>query len=259
MTFKVRDVIITYVLIVIGFLFLSQPIYNVFGIPGIPVTHFLIIFLPVIILTGVFKKDYRRVFFLNKPKNASFIFKGIGLWFCALVISLIYAAIAVRFLPEEKELVKTFDYLFSNTVLLEQLLLIGLMPAITEELLFRGFIFSSFIENMSPAKAIIISSAMFAALHLSLLKFVPTFLLGVVFSYTVYKTRSIYTSMFLHFLNNTFSVLIQSLAPTVNIPESFILPGINLQVIMVFAAAILLIKFNEVMKKIKTVKKFKYN
>lgn len=261
MTFKIREVIITYVLIVIGFLLFSQPIYSIFGIPGIPVTHFLIIFLPVIIITGVFKKDYKQVFFLNKPDKLSYIFKGIALWFGALIISAIYAAFAIRFLPEEQELIKTFDYLFSNTFLWQQILLIGLMPAITEELLFRGFIFSSFLKHISPVKAIIISSAMFAAMHLSLLKFVPTFLLGVVFSYTVYKTKSIYSSMLLHFINNTFSVVVQSLVPTIDIPQALIFSGINLQLIILLAAAILLIKSKKInsIKYIKIEHKLKYN
>ena len=225
---------------------MSQPLFNTFGILGIPITHFITIFIPVIIITKLLKKNYKQVFFLNKPEKPLYIFTGIALWFGALIISAIFAAFALKFLPEEKELLNAFDYIFSNTVLWQQVLLIGLMPAITEELLFRGFIFSAFLKNISPAMAIIISSAMFAAMHLSLLKFVPTFLLGVVFAYTVYKTKSLYSSMLLHFINNTFSVIVQSLIPNVDIPQAYILPGVNVQIIVVLLVMIVLIIFNKV-------------
>ena len=43
---------------------------------------------------------------------------------------------------------------------------------------------------------------------MSIVKLLPTALLGAAFAWIVYRTGSIYVSMFLHFLNNTVSMVI---------------------------------------------------
>lgn len=238
--FKVKYVIIIYVLIGAFFAFVSQPLFNKFGILGVPICHLVSIFLPVIILTGIFKKSYKDVFLLNKPENSRYIFIGIGLWFLAMIINLLYAFYIMKFLPPEQELIETFEYLYNNTVLWQQLLMMALMPAITEELLFRGFVFSSLLNKISPTKAIIISSAMFAILHFSLMKFFTTFLLGIVFGYTVYKTKSVYSSMILHFLNNGIASIAQYFAANYQVEPSIITIG-NISIFTCLALAYILI------------------
>lgn len=243
MTFKIRDVIITYFFICVAFILLSKPIYGVFGIPGIAITQIITMFIPVILLTLIFKKDFRKVFILYKPKDTLLMMlAAIGLWVLVLFISGLFAVFALRFLPPEPELFETYNFLFENITLIQQILLIGLMPAIIEESVFRGFVFSAFLERKKPILGIIISSIMFAALHLSLIKFVPTFLLGVLFSYIVYKTNSIIPAMIMHFVNNSFSVITQFFLKDIEIPELFIIQPINLNSLIIISIILLLLK-----------------
>ena len=51
-------------------------------------------------------------------------------------------------------------------------------------------------------------AALFGIYHMSLIKLIPTGLLGLVFCYVAYRTDSIYPAMLMHFLNNAFSVII---------------------------------------------------
>jgi sodium transport system permease protein len=76
------------------------------------------------------------------------------------------------------------------------------MPAICEELAFRGFILSGLISRYKPAAAMITTAAFFAAFHLSLYRFLPTFLIGLAACYLVWRSRSIVAGMILHLLNN---------------------------------------------------------
>ena len=43
-------------------------------------------------------------------------------------------------------------------------------------------------------------------MHLNFIRIVPTAILGILFAYCALATKSIWTSVFMHFLNNGFSV-----------------------------------------------------
>lgn len=205
--FDIKQSLILYTVIVISFYFASIAFFEAFDINGIPLTHFFTLFLPGILVTIMGKKDIREVYMLRKPAASRYIYIGLGMWLVVMIISGIYSVFAVKFLPEEAELLEAFDYLFSNMSLTYQLLVIAIIPAVIEELLFRGLFLSAFLEHFKPFKAMVWTSLMFASMHFSLLKLFPTFMLGMVFAYTAYKTKSILPAIALHFINNGFSVV----------------------------------------------------
>jgi sodium transport system permease protein len=84
---------------------------------------------------------------------------------------------------------------------------IGVVPAICEELLFRGVLFRALASRFIPLVAIVISSVVFAAYHMALVQLLPTFILGLVVATLTYRARSIIPGMIVHLLNNTIVVL----------------------------------------------------
>lgn len=100
--------------------------------------------------------------------------------------------------------------------LLILLFVTAVMPAVGEEILFRGFLFGSLCTNPGRKTksgketlwAVLISALVFGAFHMSIVKLLPMALLGAAFAWIVYRTGSIYVSMILHFLNNAFSMVI---------------------------------------------------
>jgi len=97
--------------------------------------------------------------------------------------------------------------------LLVNLLMIAVIPAIGEELFFRGLLqrlFSEWVRNVHIA--ILITAFLFAAIHLQFYGFLPRMLLGVLFGYLFYWTGSIWIPIFAHFLNNGSAVIISFLA-----------------------------------------------
>jgi sodium transport system permease protein len=82
------------------------------------------------------------------------------------------------------------------------LLLVAVMPAICEEMAFRGFILSGLSSKFKPFAAMAATAAFFAAFHLSLYRFLPTFLIGLAACYLVWRSRSIVAGMILHMVNN---------------------------------------------------------
>lgn len=80
-------------------------------------------------------------------------------------------------------------------------LTIAFLPAIFEELFFRGAILSV-LSNKKKASSLFISAALFALVHGSLYMIPSSFFAGIVLGITVYLTESIYTAMLVHFINN---------------------------------------------------------
>lgn len=85
---------------------------------------------------------------------------------------------------------------------------IGLLPAICEELVFRGVITNGLKENGTKT-AVIFSAVLFALMHQNLQQFVYQLFLGGVMAYILLKTGNILYTMLLHFFNN-FVVLLDS-------------------------------------------------
>lgn len=81
-------------------------------------------------------------------------------------------------------------------------LVMALVPAIAEELLFRGLIQRGLFSKFNPHIAILLSATMFMLLHGSLQQTVFQFILGLVFGYATYYGGNLIYSMIMHFVNN---------------------------------------------------------
>jgi len=86
-------------------------------------------------------------------------------------------------------------------------LLLSVMPAVFEELAFRGVIQSSLERILNARDAWLIQAALFSVLHLSPLMFPSHFLMGLCFGYMRRRSRSIYPGMLLHACWNALVVL----------------------------------------------------
>lgn len=93
--------------------------------------------------------------------------------------------------------------------LLFNLLVIALIPAIGEELTFRGVMQQWLVRSLkNPHVAILLSSAIFSFIHLQFYGFLPRMFLGMLLGYLFYYSGSIWVSIALHFLNNGSAVVI---------------------------------------------------
>lgn len=97
---------------------------------------------------------------------------------------------------------KTFGDLIIN------LLIMALLPAIGEELFFRGSLQKALLRLTSkPWLAILMSSLVFALLHGTFFKLIPIFTLGLALGVIYHVTRNLWYTITIHFLNNAFAVL----------------------------------------------------
>lgn len=106
---------------------------------------------------------------------------------------------------------KTYGNLLSASNIFELLLVIlvvAVVPAISEEAMFRGFIQRSFELKLKPYLAIFLTAMFFSAYHFNPYGFIPLFILGAYFGYTAFMTRSLVIPVILHFLNNFSAILL---------------------------------------------------
>ncbi len=97
-----------------------------------------------------------------------------------------------------------------NTVwnMIADVLVIGLLTAIAEEFMFRGVIQTIFTRwTKSYHAAIWITAILFSAFHMEFFGFLPRMMLGVLFGYFVAWSKSIWTSVWAHFINNGTAVV----------------------------------------------------
>lgn len=110
---------------------------------------------------------------------------------------------------QAKELTETFLQTTTIGGLLANLVIVALIPAIGEELIFRGLILKLFKEiTRNIHWAVIITAFIFAAIHVQFYGFLPRFFLGLVLGYSFVITQNLWVPIFLHLVNNTASVIV---------------------------------------------------
>ena len=92
--------------------------------------------------------------------------------------------------------------------------LIGLVPAIGEELVFRGVIQKT-LENWTqkPHLAILLAGAIFSLIHFQFAGFLPRMFLGMLLGYAYYFSKSLWVPMLLHFVFNASQAVAMVLNP----------------------------------------------
>jgi uncharacterized protein len=96
----------------------------------------------------------------------------------------------------------------SNGQVIIAFIVIAILPAIGEELVFRGIIQNEILKGTRNAHlAIWLSAFIFSVFHLQFYGLVPRMLLGALFGYLYYWSGSLTMSILAHFLNNGLIVL----------------------------------------------------
>ncbi|HEX8040418.1 MAG TPA: CPBP family intramembrane glutamic endopeptidase [Chryseosolibacter sp.] len=103
----------------------------------------------------------------------------------------------------------TFLTTFSSSMeLMLAIAIIGVLPAIGEEIVFRGLIQNELYRGTRNIHVSIwIAAVLFSAIHFQFFGFVPRLLLGALFGYLYYWSGDLKLAILAHFVNNTVSVL----------------------------------------------------
>ena len=115
---------------------------------------------------------------------------------------------------EAEWLTKQFMSATTVSALLVNLFLMAVLPAVSEEITFRGVLqqLMTAPHRLSPHLAIWLTAIIFSAVHMQFYGFVPRMLMGALFGYMFVWTGSLWVPMLMHFVNNGMAVLLYFLA-----------------------------------------------
>jgi sodium transport system permease protein len=203
---------------------------------GLLATLWLVVLLPTVGFSRFLRLDFRETFALRRPPLRGFlaaVILGVSAWVVVAAANFwieehIFSTPArlaeemAAFFPEPTDL---FSWIWL-------MLLVAVSPAICEEALCRGFLFSSLRDRIAPWALILLTGLLFGVLHLSLYRLFGTTMLGIVLGLLVYKTGSIWTAVIFHALNNGIAALLMFTMPALSatdatIPTSWLLAGVG--------------------------------
>lgn len=188
------------------------------------VQSFGLFIIPPLIIGWLFSEKISEYLYLNKSFTGLSVVLAISVTILALPFINFTGELNSRMLlpewlsgmerwmknAEENAALLTEAFLKVETTqgLLFNLFMIALLPAIGEELLFRGVIQKIFTGwTRSHHWGIWITAILFSALHIQFYGFIPRMLLGVLFGYLLIWSGSIWLPVIAHFVNNGFAVM----------------------------------------------------
>lgn len=206
----IASIVFSLIIVLLAIIPWSDALYN--GLAGI----FQVITIPLIFLTFILL--YHKKKKINIKNALNFNWKiNIPI---VLLMALMLSICIVTFFPLINMLYSAIERLgietsasvgFAMTNWWQ--LLIGvavycLLPAIVEEIIFRGMILKGTLHKAKPYVAIIISAVAFFIMHGSLIQSFYQIILGFILSFIGYCTGNILYPIIFHFLNNLAVILI---------------------------------------------------
>ena len=108
---------------------------------------------------------------------------------------------------ENEQMKILIDFLTKEKSLLFILINVAVVPAMCEEILFRGFIFRLYTNSTGWFWGIFISGFLFGLYHFKLTQLIPLSLIGMLLAWLTYKSGSLIPAIVAHFVNNGGSVV----------------------------------------------------
>ena len=114
-----------------------------------------------------------------------------------------------RFLPVPPQMLEAFgQFLLPEGMGIAQLvLLLAVLPGITEEIAFRGLLLHGLRKRLGPVALCLTVGAIFGLFHVSLFRIIPTAYLGTLLALVTILTGSIFPAMLWHALNNAVALV----------------------------------------------------
>ncbi|MEM1071099.1 MAG: ABC transporter permease subunit/CPBP intramembrane protease, partial [Planctomycetota bacterium] len=107
---------------------------------------------------------------------------------------------------------KPFTDQISSAPWLTVLFLMALVPAICEELAFRGFIFGGLVRERGRLRAVVITALLFGVSHGVLQQSIAATIMGLLLGWIALRTGSVLPGILIHFTNNALSVSMERIA-----------------------------------------------
>lgn len=162
--------------------------------------QFLAVLLPTVVFACALRLDLRRTFGLRPPRWAALP----AVLVAAVATLLLVVAFQSYVMPvrDANGFEELMRKLVSDLPRWQLLLMVAVLPPVCEELLCRGFLFSSFRARFGDMGAVLLSAALFGVLHLDLGRIPATALAGLALGFVRLRTGTVFASILFHMTYN---------------------------------------------------------
>lgn len=188
----------------------------------------LFILLPALVFSKLIYEDVGKIIRLRIPEWTEIILFVVGIGILTpllqsyLYIQNYYIEVWAKnsesinqlktFFDSLNELVdKTYGNLLKASTIPELLLVVlvvAVVPAVSEEVMFRGFIQRSFEIKIKAFIAAFLTAVFFSLYHFNPYGLIPLAVLGFYFGFAAYTSKTLLIPILLHFLNNFTAVIL---------------------------------------------------
>lgn len=229
----------------IGLVVAVAALYVVGGIPlqlllgetGLLLSQLLFLAVPAVLFVKLFGYDVRATLSLRMPSGSQVV-AGVIVLAGATQIAWFLAWLQSFFLPVPVEYLETMaEMLTADSAwrFVQLMLLVAVLPAVAEELVFRGVLLGGLRTRMPAIAAAVVTGLVFGLFHVSPqtgFRILPTAWLGIVLAWVVIASGSLPLAMLLHLLNNGALLALAALPATRELatgtesaPPIVLLPG----------------------------------
>jgi membrane protease YdiL (CAAX protease family) len=180
----------------------------------------IFLLIPTLLLAKFLPDNFKEIFKLNKISFTLCLWIILSIFALGPICEIILLLQSQIPLPESIEVIlhefkiaieetyKIIVYCNDISELGLVIIVVAIVPALCEELLFRGLIQHTFTSSLNAKKGILITGLFFACFHFDLFSFIALAIIGIYLCFLAYKTNSIISSMIAHFANNLVAVLL---------------------------------------------------
>lgn len=174
------------------------------GLAAAEVAGALVVVLASIAILG--SRGWRGGLFLHRAKPWAWLAAsvlGLSMWLINIRLTMFMAHQVA--LPTDNP---ALNAVALEPPILASLLGVAMLPAICEELWFRGFWLRCCVSRWPRVVAVLVVSVGFSAFHVSWAQSISTLLLGIIFGFLTLQSNSVGPAILAHLLNNIIAILV---------------------------------------------------
>ncbi len=185
-------------------LWIGAPLQSMDIVGGLLVTEVLLVAALALLFARGLKLDLRETFRLKGVEPLS-AFMTIPMAVAGFVLITQLEVLFSRVVSIPPEYAKQVETMLTDLTALGPVgafAVLAVLPAICEELLFRGYILDGLSRRWGAVAGIVASGVLFGVFHVDPFRLIPASLLGMLFGVIVYRKGSIFYGMIAHMTNN---------------------------------------------------------
>ncbi len=183
------------------------------------VSQLIFLFGLTILLSNIIPLKFKQLFRLEENIEVKYILYGVVGLFFLNIFNTGFVSFQEYLIPESlmdiyKDYIKLMESIYEKMLMgrdaydfLLAILIGAVIPAISEEFLFRGFGQRALEEKNSVFFSVMVTGTIFGIIHFNLVNLFPLILIGIFLGYLAHYSKNILVPIFIHFLNNSVSIL----------------------------------------------------